>query len=209
MSQPMEEREEERRTPMPGAVETVGSAHAPRGRIVVRATQSTDLDALAALFNLPGVRRGTLAMPFLATRTLVEREAKRTRGSVQVMSFCATLDSRVIGNVDVIPQPPRRAHCAEIGIAVHDAHAGRGVGTALLAAAITCADQSLGLRRLELRVFVDNAAAIALYRKFGFVEEGRSRGYAMRDGVLADALHMARYAEAPPFASPFASPPLN
>lgn len=125
------------------------------------------------------------------------------------MSFCATLDSRVIGNVDVIPRPPRRAHCAEIGIAVHDAHAGRGVGTALLAAAIACADQSLGLRRLELQVFADNAAAIALYRKFGFVEEGRSRGYAMRDGVLADALHMARYVEAPPFLSPLVAPRVN
>lgn len=193
---------EQLETPMPG---TGGDRH-ERGRVVVRLTQPTDLEAIAALFNLPGVRRGTLAKPFLATRTLVEREAKRDS---QTMSFCATLDSRVIGMVDVIAQPPRRAHCAEIGIAVHDAHAGRGVGTALLAAATACADQSLGLRRLELRVFADNAAAIALYRKFGFVEEGRSRGYAMRDGVLADALHMARYVEAPPFLSPFVPPRAN
>lgn len=208
MSQQMEKREEELDTPLPGTVDAANSAHEP-GAIVVRRTEPADLDALAALFNLPGVRRGTLATPFLATRTLVEREAKRTHGSVQVMSFCATLDSRVIGHVDVIPQPPRRAHCAEIGIAVHDDHAGRGVGTALLAAAIACAEQSLGLRRLELRVFVDNAAAIALYRKFGFVEEGRSRGYAMRDGVLADVLHMARYVEAPPFASAVVAPRAN
>lgn len=38
---------------------------------------------------------------------------------------------------------------------------------------------------------------IALYRKFGFVEEGRSRGFAMREGILADVLHMARLVDAP------------
>ncbi|MGF6753393.1 RimJ/RimL family protein N-acetyltransferase [Paraburkholderia sp. GAS42] len=83
---------------------------------------------------------------------------------------------------------------------------GRGVGTALLKAAVECADGSLALRRLELTVFVDNAPAIALYRKFGFVEEGRSRAFAMRDGMLVDAFHMARFMDAPRFASSFASP---
>ena len=74
---------------------------------------------------------------------------------------------------------------------------GRGVGSALLQGLIDCADASLGLRRIDLTVFSDNASAIALYRKFGFVEEGRSRGFALRDGVLADVLHMARLVDAP------------
>lgn len=38
----------------------------------------------------------------------------------------------------------------------------------------------------------DNAAAIALYRKFGFREEGLMRGYAFRDGTYVDCLAMAR-----------------
>ena len=46
---------------------------------------------------------------------------------------------------------------------------------------------------------VCEASAIALYRRSGFVEEGRSRGDAMRDGQLADALHMARLADVPSF----------
>ncbi|KVN03237.1 GNAT family acetyltransferase [Burkholderia sp. MSMB1552] len=43
--------------------------------------------------------------------------------------------------------------------------------------------------------------AIAPYRRFGFVEEGRSRGYAIRGGEVADVPHMAPLADAPPFAS--------
>jgi len=66
------------------------------------------------------------------------------------------------------------------------------VGTALLAAAIDIADNWMGYRRLELTVYTDNAAAIALYRKFGFEIEGTHRGYAFRNGAYVDAHTMAR-----------------
>ena len=49
---------------------------------------------------------------------------------------------------------------------------GRGVGSALVHAAIERA-RGEGLHKLCLEVFPHNAAAIALYRKWGFTEEGR------------------------------------
>ena len=63
---------------------------------------------------------------------------------------------------------------------------------AILAALIDLAENWLGLTRLELTVYADNAAAIGLYRKFGFVAEGTHVGYALREGVMVDALAMAR-----------------
>ncbi|VEB44801.1 putative acetyltransferase YhhY [Chromobacterium violaceum] len=65
-----------------------------------------------------------------------------------------------------------------------------------MAAALEQADGWLGLRRIELTVFADNARAQGLYRKFGFVEEARMRAYALRDGVYQDVLAMARLKEA-------------
>jgi putative acetyltransferase len=41
------------------------------------------------------------------------------------------------------------------------------------------ADRWLGLLRLELGVYTDNLRAQALYRRFGFVEEGVQRAYAL------------------------------
>jgi len=49
---------------------------------------------------------------------------------------------------------------------------GRGVGTALMVAAIDWAREQ-GLHKLSLNVFAHNVAAIALYRKFGFTALSR------------------------------------
>lgn len=171
---------------------------APRvAPIVVRACEPSDMEAVAEIMSQPGVRRGTLTIGYRSTESMTAWFEKLPPGCI---SLCVQLDGRVVGHAGLVTAPPRRAHCAEIGISVHDAYQGRGVGRALLGALIDHADRSLGLRRLELTVFTDNAPAIALYRRFGFVEEGRSRGFAMRDGVLADALHMARLVDAPAFA---------
>ena len=61
-----------------------------------------------------------------------------------------------------------------------------------MAALTEQADRWLGLRRIELTVWTDNAAAIALYERFGFEREGLHRAFALRDGEYVDALAMAR-----------------
>ena len=67
---------------------------------------------------------------------------------------------------------------------------GRGVGSALLAAAIERA-RADGVHKLSLEVFPHNEAGIALYRKFGFVEEGRRvKQYRRASGELWDSVVM-------------------
>ena len=85
-----------------------------------------------------------------------------------------------------------------LGISVAREAQGRGVGSALMAAMCDYADRWAGVLRLELTVYTDNAAAVALYRKFGFVVEGTHRAYAMRDGRYVDAHAMARLHPDPP-----------
>ena len=52
--------------------------------------------------------------------------------------------------------------------------------------------------RIELTVYTDNARAIALYEKSGFVHEGTHRAYALRHGRFVDAHAMARLHPDPP-----------
>jgi len=58
------------------------------------------------------------------------------------------------------------------------------------------------LQRLQLTVFDDNAAAIALYRKFGFEIEGRHPRFGRRGEAFVDAVTMARLFEADEAAEP-------
>ncbi len=69
-----------------------------------------------------------------------------------------------------------------------------GVGSALLSAAIDLCENWMNVSRIEIEVYTDNEAAIALYKKHGFVIEGTCRKYAFRDGKYVDAHIMARVA---------------
>jgi ribosomal protein S18 acetylase RimI-like enzyme len=78
----------------------------------------------------------------------------------------------------------------EIGMMVVADRRGRGVGSALLTAAIARA-RARGLHKLALSVFPHNEAAVGLYRKFGFVEEGRRVKHMRRaSGEVWDLIDM-------------------
>jgi RimJ/RimL family protein N-acetyltransferase len=78
----------------------------------------------------------------------------------------------------------------EIGMMVSRSWRGRGVGSALVATAIEWAREN-GLHKLTLSVFPHNEAAIGLYRKFGFVEEGRRvRQMRRANGEIWDLIDM-------------------
>lgn len=74
-------------------------------------------------------------------------------------------------------------------LAVDPKYRGRGVGYALLE---SLADECrrLGIRVIHLEVRPSNADALSLYRKCGFEEDGRRRGYYADTGE--DALLMSR-----------------
>jgi RimJ/RimL family protein N-acetyltransferase len=79
---------------------------------------------------------------------------------------------------------------ADLGMAVAAGWRGRGVGTALLAEAIDRARKA-GAHKIALQVWPHNAAAIALYERFGFEREGYlRRHYRRRSGELWDAIIM-------------------
>lgn len=155
----------------------------------LRAAKREDAAALCAIRNLPGVRWGTLALPFARVEASEAYLAKLGPNNHVIV---AEAEGVPIGSASLDRFAGRRAHVAGLGLMVADHWQGTGVGTALIGALTDLADNWLGLRRIELSVFADNGRAIALYEKFGFVEEGRQRAYALRDGVLVDSLLMAR-----------------
>jgi putative acetyltransferase len=156
---------------------------------VIRAAAPADAEQLTALFNLPGVRNGTLRLPYQTIDETRKRLESLGPGAKEIV---ADHNGQIIGSIFLGPMLGRRRHVATLGMGVHDDFTGQGVGSVLMKAALDVADNWLGLRRVELTVFVDNAAAIRLYERSGFVTEGQFKDYAFRDGRYVDAYAMAR-----------------
>ena len=153
------------------------------------------LEAVTALYNERAVTRQVLQMPFQSIdvwrqRLLAENE--------RVLKLVALHQGQVIGHLGLENYSRiRRSHAGSVGMAVAVEWQGKGVGSKLLAAALEVADNWMNLHRVELTVYADNEAAIGLYRKFGFEDEGLFRDYAVRDGQWVDTLSMARLRNRP------------
>jgi ribosomal protein S18 acetylase RimI-like enzyme len=105
----------------------------------------------------------------------------------------AELADGIVGYVKLGQPLPIEAsrHVIEIkGLTVSPAHRRRGVGRALMQAAIRAATEA-GARRLTLRVLSHNQDARSLYTACGFEVEGVLRDYFRLDGRYVDDVLMA------------------
>ena len=162
----------------------------PSDDLIVRAAEPEDADAVFEISNCPGVRHGTLQMPFQTKAALRERWASTPDGMYRLVAEQA---GHVIGMAGLWVEPhPRRRRVGQIGMMVRDDEQGRGVGTSLLEALLDLADNWLDLHRIELDVYTDNVPGIHLYESHGFVIEGTRSDFAFRDGSFVDAYAMGR-----------------
>lgn len=111
------------------------------------------------------------------------------------LAMIARVRNEIIGYLSCDnPSRRRLAHTGTIFMAVAKQWRGKGVGASLLAAAIEWAEVNPVLRRLALAVVADNTPAIALYRKYGFVEEGRCiAAIRLAEDCYTDDILMSRF----------------
>lgn len=124
----------------------------------------------------------------------LEDVAEFQRGLIMKNGPCyyALDGENVIGWADIFPEDnPRQNHRGSLGMGILKEYRGRGLGAQLLQAAIDHA-KVFGLEKVELHVYTTNTAAVALYKKMGFVEEGLIKKYRKLDGRYFDSLVMAK-----------------
>jgi RimJ/RimL family protein N-acetyltransferase len=152
-------------------------------QFTVRPAWVADARPMAELFAAVAEERSGIA-----SEPPVDVDARTVGFTASVTeSMVAVASDRVIGMIHV---EVSRHGFGEFGMLVDREWRGRGVGSALIRAAIGWA-RDQGLHKLCLEVFAQNTAAIALYRKYGFVEEGhRVKHYRRANGELWDSLVM-------------------
>jgi ribosomal protein S18 acetylase RimI-like enzyme len=150
------------------------------------------LEGFHAALDAVARERRYLAMleapSFVRTRRFVLDSLKA--GAIHVVAVAGY--DEVVGWCDLRPKTAATLrHSAVLGMGLMAPYRGMGLGSRMLATTLERA-RPAGLSRAELIVRADNAAAIALYRRYGFVEEGTLRDYMRVDGLAYDALLMSR-----------------
>lgn len=114
-----------------------------------------------------------------------------TDPSRRLFVICREEDAVPVGIVGLDGIDARNRH-AEFGHLLIGEAAHRRQGFALAASRVLLNHGfgALDLHRVHLRVFRDNAAAVRLYERLGFVAEGVAREHIVVDGGFRDVLHM-------------------
>lgn len=104
----------------------------------------------------------------------------------------AIVQNQIIGSINVNHSGlHKKAHTAEIGIAVEKQWNNMGIGRRLLTAMLRWTESRNALRMVYLHVFSTNEKAMQLYRNFGFMECGRlPNAILQKDGNYVDLVTM-------------------
>lgn len=160
--------------------------------VYLRPMTAEDTDNIIKWRNSDAVRKNFIYQkPF--TRESHEQwiETMVNTGRVVQMIICLKDGDLPVGSVYIRDIDPVH-HKGEYGIFIGEASArGRGVGTAAAEQMICYAFEKLHLHRLFLRVFADNARAIASYEKAGFEREAYLKDDVCIDGRYRDLVFMA------------------
>jgi RimJ/RimL family protein N-acetyltransferase len=156
----------------------------------VRRARESDLPAVFDSFERTAAEGKWIGSELPLDRTdRIARWRDFIAGTEGVM-LVAEVDGEIVGGSSL----QWIGHCGTgllgLGMWLDAPYRGRGLGTALLTESITWAKDN-GAHKITLEVWPHNDAALALYRRFGFEQEGYLRGnWRRRNGELWDSIVM-------------------
>lgn len=108
----------------------------------------------------------------------------------RIIQLVAKEEGKIVGNADVTKLSGRESHVGKLGIGVRSGYRRIGIATKLVEILIRQAKKER-LKIILLAVYENNLPAIALYRKLGFKEVGRTPKGVYWKGKYIDDIRMA------------------
>ncbi len=163
--------------------------------ISIRPAEEADADTLLRLVkqideeNSLAIREANESMGALDTVHLWLRELRRDPRQLVLLADMGTVAAGYL--IARSPAYRRIQHTTQLMLGVMDRYQRQGVGTELLKAAeIWC--KKHGIIRFELSAIEGADSAISLYKRNGFVEEGRKKKAFRMGGEYRDEIMMGK-----------------
>jgi len=167
--------------------------HIKNGRIYLRALDISDLERVYVWHNDQSLYEHLGGVFRWVSRTAEEAWVRQrcAYSATEVnLAICLVDTDEHIGNVYLRNIDWVGRH-AELHILIGSAaQRGKGYGKEAIELALAHAFNDLGLERIYLFVLASNETAQRLYRKCGFIEEGRLRKHAYKQGEFIDVIVM-------------------
>jgi RimJ/RimL family protein N-acetyltransferase len=167
------------------------------GGVVIRPATPRDAASFLDLYRAVAAEGG-----FIRTERVtgtVRRYRRRLRASWtdREANLVGVAGDRVVASLGITRDDhPVTRHVATLGMFVDRGWRGAGIGTALMREALRWA-RAVGVEKIELTVYPGNDTARALYRRFGFVEEGTLVRHSKKAGGYEDEVLMGLWLGGP------------
>lgn len=164
--------------------------------ITIRPSVKEDAGALLQLARLTAEEGFGLTSPeeFATTEDAIKKRIAAVQ-SFPGDRFMLTAEAgeTVAGQLSFLRRPEEKyRHHGSFSMSFFPEWRGRGAGRQLMKSFLTWADTAEGLEKITLEVLAGNESALRLYRKFGFIGEGRLARHVKFRGRYEDLLLMAR-----------------
>ena len=168
-----------------------------RNKIRLRPIRRSDITQSLIWRNIPEIRENALGYRFPVTEKMEEEwyeSALDDQGMKRVIFAIETIeDEEFVGfiNLNSIDWIARRC---SFGITIGERkYQGKGIGADSMRVLFNYAFECLNLRKICLEVASFNEAALHLYRKFGFVEEGTLQEHLYLENTYHDIILMRMF----------------
>lgn len=159
--------------------------------VIIRNAETSDAEEIILL-----VKQVMTESPFFPRTPdefdfTVEQEEKYIKNAA--LFLLAEIDGKVIGSATLDRSNLSKLnHTVDFGITILKAYSGQGIGSLLLKRVIGWVELNT-IEKVALEVFDNNLPAISLYKKFGFVEEGRKIKAIKTNETYRDLILMGRF----------------
>lgn len=158
--------------------------------VTLRGVELDDVPLHHAWFNDPEVSRW-LGLRYPLSVAAVERRATVEPSFADTRLTVVANDTGAVVGLTALRGATPENRDAELDLVIGERSAwGRGYGTDATRATCRYAFERLGLHRVHLWVFPENASAVRIYERVGFVHEAVARDRLFRHGRWHDCLLM-------------------
>lgn len=167
--------------------------------LVLTSPKIENAQEMADYYNTMITETRFVASDILDSKATMESQEKWINQSLndeKSLIVIAQIGGKIVGMGNINPKGTKRVryrHVCLIGVSVLKQFWGLKIASAIINELINFAKKT-GYEQIELDVVSTNEGAIHLYKKFGFVEEGRLT-HAMKytDGTYADFIKMQKF----------------